>query len=103
MQVEDVHAGGTQLLQRDVDLLAQVGGRVRRMRGVELGREREAAGLPLRFAREGFLFGADVDARGVDFRVALRLEVVEAGVVVGQRGYACAGRGLWKESLVRGL
>lgn len=47
-------------------------------------REFETAVFPARGGSEGFLFAGVVDARGVDFVVALGLEVVEAFVVFGQ-------------------
>lgn len=48
---------------------------------VPFGRARQAALLPFRLAGEGFLGAADVDASGVDFIVALALELIEDAVV----------------------
>lgn len=92
MQVKDIHALRLQLLQRLQQHLPHRGRLMRAgLLGVPFRREGEPALFPVRGGGEGFLGTAHVDARGVDFVVALGLEVVEAFVVFVQGSDAGAG------------
>lgn len=91
MQIENIHLISAQFLERGLDIVAQVFGFVFAWLGwVSLGGQLQAAFFPASLAREGFLFPVDVDAGGVDFVVALRLEVVEVLVEVVE---GCDARG----------
>ena len=91
MEVEDINAVRTELLERLVQLLLDhlrlVSSSIVR---VPLGRAGESTLLPLGLASEGFLLAADVDSGGVDLVVAGGLEAVEDLVVVVDVGDAGA-------------
>jgi hypothetical protein len=91
MEVEDINAVRTELLERLVQLLLDhlrlVGSSIVR---VPLGGTGKSTLLPLGLAGEGFLLAADVDSGGVDLVVAGALEAVEDLVVVVDVGDAGA-------------
>jgi hypothetical protein len=91
MEVEDINAVGTKLLEGLVELLLDhlwlVGSSIMR---VPLGGTGETTLLPLRLTRECLLLAADVDSGGVDFVVSGGLEAVEDLVVVVDVGDAGA-------------
>ena len=91
VEVEDIDAVRTELLERLVQLLLNhfrlVSSSIVR---VPLGRTGESTLLPLGLAGEGFLLAADVDSGGVDLVVAGALEAVEDLVVVVDVGDAGA-------------
>ena len=91
VEVEDVDAVRPQFfetrVERCFEVLAAVCADCAR---VAFCCEGETAVFPFGFARVGFLFAGDVGAGGVDFVVALGLEVVEDGVVGLEGGDARA-------------
>lgn len=91
MEVENINAVRTELLERLVQLLLDhlrlVGSSIVR---VPLGRTGESTLLPLGLAGECLLLAADVDSSGVDLVVAGALEAVEDLVVVVDVGDAGA-------------
>lgn len=95
MQVEDIDTVraefGKGLVQHLLYRLRLVSLRVVR---VPFRGHAEATLLPLGIASEGLLLAADVDAGGVNFRVALLLELVEDGIVRVEGGDAGTGCGV---------
>ena len=79
VQIEYVNRPvGAELLERRVGVLLQTVWLVdTRLVGVDFGRESEATVLPLGVPRPCLLLPANVHSGGIDFIVALRLEVVE--------------------------
>lgn len=59
--------------------------------GIDFRGQNQSAVFPVGVPRPGFLFSAHVGARGVDFVIALGLEVVEAFLVFGEGCYTGAG------------
>lgn len=96
MQIKNIHLVSAQFLERQLEIAAQVLRLVfTRLCWICLGGQLQAALLPPSLARECFLLAVNVDARGVDFVVALRLQVVQLLVEVVQRCDARAFAGIW--------
>lgn len=53
---------------------------------VPFGSQSQAARLPVRLGCESLLLSVDIDASGVDFIEALLLEIIEAFIVLIERG-----------------
>ena len=87
MQVEDIHTIRLQFRQRLVQHFPDDFGFVQAgLVGIPFGGEGQAALFPVGVRTPGFLLSTDVDAGGVDFVVALLLEVVEALVELVEAG-----------------
>lgn len=78
MEIEDIHAVSTKLLQTSGEMLLQILGLVdASLEWVDFGSKSKAAVFPSSLARPCFLPAADIHARSIDFIVALRLEVIK--------------------------